>query len=187
MPTQYGELQSTNGWDLFGSLGHPGKISTGFASCLHYCSDVAHRKPTKLCTMFGRLLGWCTIYTFLGALASWQIFARCKIHFKSKSRILLYWQHYCTTFQQPASAKLCSVVQRMELRNYCRGCHLYSAGRPSRYTSAHILVFVIFSSNDKLCVCMWHVFPVSSSRQHLSNIVRRIRRKIIRTVLCCIV
>ena len=69
MPTQYGELQSTNGWDLFGSLGHPGKISTGFASCLHYCSDVAHRKPTKLCTMFGRLLGWCTIYTFSGTLA----------------------------------------------------------------------------------------------------------------------
>jgi len=26
-------------------------------SLLHYCSDVAHRMPTKLCTMFGRLLG----------------------------------------------------------------------------------------------------------------------------------
>jgi len=33
-----------------------------------YCSDVAQQKPTKLCTMFGRLLGWCTMYTFSGAL-----------------------------------------------------------------------------------------------------------------------
>ena len=38
------------------------------------------------------------------------------------------------------SAKLCSVVQGMELRNFRRGRHLYSAGRPSRWTSAHILV-----------------------------------------------
>ena len=31
------------------------QISTGFASWLRYCSDVAHRRPTKLCTTFGRL------------------------------------------------------------------------------------------------------------------------------------
>jgi len=29
------------------------QISTGFASWLRYCSDVAQRKPTELCTMFG--------------------------------------------------------------------------------------------------------------------------------------
>ena len=40
------------------------QISTGFSSWLRYCSDVAHRRPTKLCTMFGRLLGCYTIYTF---------------------------------------------------------------------------------------------------------------------------
>ena len=33
-------------------------------------SDVAQRKPTKLCTVFGRLLGWYTVYTFSGVLAS---------------------------------------------------------------------------------------------------------------------
>jgi len=37
-------------------------------SWLLYCSDVAHRRPTKLCTMFGRLLGWYLIYTFRGLL-----------------------------------------------------------------------------------------------------------------------
>jgi len=45
------------------------QISTGCASWLRYCSDVAQRMSTKLCTMFGRLLGWYTIYTFSGALA----------------------------------------------------------------------------------------------------------------------
>ena len=46
----------------FGSLtaeigsGVPRQISTAFASCLRYCSDVAHRRTTKLCMMFGRLL-----------------------------------------------------------------------------------------------------------------------------------
>jgi len=31
---------------------------------------------------------------------------------------------------RPASAKICCVLQRMELRNFRRGRHLYSAGRP---------------------------------------------------------
>jgi len=42
-----------------GSLvwGTPANL-TGFASWLRYCSNIAQRKPTKLCTMFGRLLDW---------------------------------------------------------------------------------------------------------------------------------
>ena len=32
----------------------------------------------------------------LGALAPLQNFARCNIHFASKSCALLYWQRYCT-------------------------------------------------------------------------------------------
>jgi len=44
-------------------------MSTAIAFWLRYCSDVARRKPTKLCTMSGRLLGWYTIYTFSGAVA----------------------------------------------------------------------------------------------------------------------
>jgi len=83
---------------------------TGFASWLR-CSDVAHRRPTKLCTMYGRLLGCYIIYTFSVALAPWRNFAMCKIHFTSKSCFVLYWQRYCTALQQRASAKLCVVVQ----------------------------------------------------------------------------
>ena len=61
------------------------------------------------------------IYTFSGPLDPWRNFARCKIHFALKSCILLYWQHYCMALQQQASAKLCSVVQGMELQNFCTG------------------------------------------------------------------
>jgi len=40
----------------------PQQISTGFASCIRCCSDVAQRTPTKLCTVCGHLLRWYTIY-----------------------------------------------------------------------------------------------------------------------------
>jgi len=40
-------------------------------------------------------------------------FARCKIHFTSRSCVLLYWQRYCKVLQQ-ASAKLFGVVHGME-------------------------------------------------------------------------
>jgi len=80
------------------------------------------------------------MYIFNG-LAPWRNFATCKIHFASKSCVLLYWQRYCTALKQRASAKLCDMVQGMELRrNFRRGRHLHLAGRPSRWASAHILV-----------------------------------------------
>jgi len=41
------------------------------------------------------------------------------------------WQPYCTALQYWALATLCGVEQR---------AHLYSAGRPSRWALAHILV-----------------------------------------------
>jgi len=127
--------------DIGSGVWAPQQISTCFASCLRYCSDVTYRRPTKLCTMFARLLGWYTICTFSGALnCPWHNFARCKIQFTCKSCVLLYWQRYCTALQQRASAKLCGLIQGMELRNFRRGRHLHSAGRPSCWASAHILV-----------------------------------------------
>jgi len=52
-----------------GEFGASQQILTGFVSWLHYCTDVAQRRSTKPCRMFGCLLGWYTIYTFSGALA----------------------------------------------------------------------------------------------------------------------
>jgi len=68
----------------------------------------------------------------------WRNFCRSKIGFASKS-CLLYWQRYCTALQHRTSAKLCGVVQGMELRNFCRGRHQNSAGQLSDWASARIL------------------------------------------------
>jgi len=51
-----------------GVWGTPANFN-GFRAWLRYCSDVAHQRSAKLCTMFGRLLSWYTIYTFSVALA----------------------------------------------------------------------------------------------------------------------
>ena len=59
----------------------------GFASWLRYCSNIAHPRPTKLCVMFGRLLGWYTIYTFLGALAPNRILPAAKFTLRALSCI----------------------------------------------------------------------------------------------------
>ena len=77
------------------------QILTGFASWLHYCSDVALRRPTKLCTIFGRLLSWHTVYAFFGLLPLDGILPGANlIHFASKSCVLINWQRHCTALHQ---------------------------------------------------------------------------------------
>jgi len=58
----------------------------------------------------------------------------------TKSYVLLYWQCYCTTLEQWASAKLCGVVQGMELRKFRRRRHVYIQGGPK---SGHPIYFAI--------------------------------------------
>jgi len=151
-------------WWMVRLFGAPQQISTGFASCLLCCSDVANRRPTKLCKMFGRLLGCYIIYTFSAAVAPDRILPGAKFTLRSKSWVLLYWQRYCMSLQQRASAKLCGVVQGMELPNFRWGCHLYSAGRSSRRASAHIVVRVFFEITETdLKLQTFHTPPVSAA------------------------
>jgi len=62
-------------------------------------------RPIKLCTMYGRLLGWYIIIYIFGDFCPLTKFRHVH-HFASKSCVLLYWQRYCTALQQRASAKL---------------------------------------------------------------------------------
>jgi len=103
----------------------------GFVTLLHRRRSPEANQTTKLYTMFGRLLYQYVVYTFSAALAPSLNFARCRIHFASKFCVLLYWQRtarHSSSGRQPNFAALRS------------GRHLYSAGRPSRWASAHILV-----------------------------------------------
>jgi len=96
---------------------------SGLAHLLHELSPDGGTYPTIL---FCKLLAVTN--------AQWRNFARSKIHFAPKSCVMLCWKRYCTALQQRASAKLCGVDKR--------GRHLYLAERPSRWASAHILVFI---------------------------------------------
>jgi len=90
---------------------------------------------TTLCTMFGRLLGWYTIYIFG---RSCRNVASCKIHFLSKSCVLPYWHLYFTALKQRPSAKLCGVAQGMELRNFLRRRqYIQQDGRHVGYIGSH--------------------------------------------------
>jgi len=82
--------------EIVREFGTPQQIS--FASWLRYCSDVAHRIPTKLCTIFGRLLGWYTMYTFWELLSCNGILP--KFTLSRKSCVLLYCQRYCAELEQ---------------------------------------------------------------------------------------
>ena len=82
------------------------------------------------------------IYFFGGSYSLtefWPVQNSLYVQVLRKLRSPIYWPRYCSALEQRASAKLCGVVQGMELRNFRRGRHLYPAGRPSRW--AHILVF----------------------------------------------
>jgi len=89
----------------------------GLSSWLCYCSDVLQRRSTKLCTMFGRLLGWYIIYAFSGFLSLNGILPDAKFTFRP-SLAFSYWHRYCTALEQWASAKLSGVRQGTELRNF---------------------------------------------------------------------
>jgi len=77
MFSQYGEFQPSNGWDQLASLGHRSKFQRVSTSWLRDCTDVAQRTSTKLCRMFGRLLGWYTTYIFGGSCPLTEF---CKVH-----------------------------------------------------------------------------------------------------------
>jgi len=117
------------------SLGHPSKFQP--VSCVGFVSAPTSFNGGQQ-TFAGCLaISWAgTLYiTFLGALAPNRILPGANFTLCPSLAFC-----YCTALEQCRSAKICGIVQGMELRNYCRGRHLYSAGRPSRWASAHILV-----------------------------------------------
>jgi len=57
---KFGPLTAEIGWWVWGT-------SANFLSWLCYCTSVAQWRSAKLCTMFGCLLGWYTIYILGGS------------------------------------------------------------------------------------------------------------------------
>jgi len=142
MSSQYGELGPTTADICWRVCGTPANFN-GFL----LLASLLQRRRSTVANQTARCLAvsWAsTLYVhFRGLLPRSGMFSRAKFTLRpSLARVLLYWQRYCTALKQWASAKLCGVVQEMELRNFRRQRHLYSVGRPSRWESAHTLVTV---------------------------------------------
>jgi len=87
---ELGELAAEIGSLVWGTLANF-KGFWVFAALGPYCSDVAHRRPTNLCTIFDRLLGWYTVYTFWGLLPPDRILPCAKFTLRP-SLAFAYWQ-----------------------------------------------------------------------------------------------
>jgi len=82
--------------------------------------------------------GWYSIYTFLGALAPKGILPAAKFTLRP-SLVLSYISNVTTRHS--------SSGRQPNIAALSRGNHLYSAGRPSRWALAHILVVSTFKVN----------------------------------------
>jgi len=100
--------------------------------------------------MFGRLMHWYTtyiciytcIYAFWGLLPPNVILPAAKFTLRPSLAFSYIGSALHGTRAAAVSQTLWrgTSLQGMELRNFRRGRHLYSVGRPSRWVSAHVLV-----------------------------------------------
>jgi len=127
----FGPLMAKINWRVWDTQ----QISTGFTHWLRYCTDIAQLTSTKLCTMLGRLLCWYAIFTFSEALAPLTEF--CQLRNSLCVQILL-------SYIGSVTARYSSTGRQANFVGLSRGCHLYLAGWPSPWASAHILVMYIF-------------------------------------------
>jgi len=128
----------------------------GFASWLRYCTDVAQPRSTKLCAMFGRLL---RCYIIFGLLFSNEILQGAGAKFTLRPS--LAFSYICRVTARHSSSgrqRNCDVVEGMELQNFCKGRHIYSARRPSHWASDHIPVssiLCLYDNNRLQLTRMW--------------------------------
>jgi len=149
--TCFPTLRPTSGWDRFVILGHPSKFQR-----------VSH-------------FGFVTAATSLKG--SQPNFARC-LAISWASTLYIHFRGFlprngilpCATFTlRPSLALFGSVTARhsssVRQPNFAamnRGRHLYSAGRPSRWSLAHILV--------QWSVCLLHLFILSTFTASVENL-----------------
>ena len=124
-----GSLTAEIGWRVLG----PQQISTSFASWLRYCTDVAQRSSTTLCTMFGRFLGWYTICTFLRSCPLTEF---CQVQNSLCVQVL----HYPILAALLHGTRAVGVSQTLR-----RGIFARQGGHPVRHLAVELCSFVCIS------------------------------------------
>jgi len=133
MFSQYGEFRPANGWDLCRSLGTPANLNEFrvLASLLHWLRATEVDQTSRCLSV-----SWAgALYIhFWGLLPPHGILLGAKFTLRPNfvfSYIGSVIAHHSNSGHQPNFAA------------FSRGCHLYSAGRPSRWASALILVVIV--------------------------------------------
>jgi len=103
-------------WRVWGTQ----QISMGFASCLRYCSDVDHRRPNIL-------------HDFRGLLSPDKILPDAKFTLRP---------NLAFAYIGNVTARHSSTGRQRNFVALSRGRQVYSTGRPSRWASARILVYL---------------------------------------------
>ena len=157
MPSQYGELRPTDGWDRL----HPSKFQR-FSRLVFFTASTSLNWGQPI---FARCLAvsWAgTRYIHFQGLLPLTEF--CQVQNSLCVCVLLYWQRYCTALEQCESAKLCGIVITPErhfrdfLNSIQQRAPYVFEGRPTRWASAHIVVifkaqhlFGAFQSRKEQC------------------------------------
>ena len=117
----------------------PQQISVGFACWLRYSSDVTQWTSTKLCTMFGHPSPTWVYYIYIHF---WGLWPSNGILPAAKFTLL---PSLAFSYIGSVTARHSSSRHQPNFATLNRGRHPYSAGRPSRWAFAHILVFKSFT------------------------------------------
>jgi len=135
MSSQYGQLRPTNGWEWLVSLGYPSKFQRVSSLC-----SLLHR---RLSTEVNQTLHdvWPSpelvqyAYIFGGSCPLKRNSARCKIHFASKSCVLVYSGSvtacHLSSRREPNFAAWYTrngITEHLLLVIFNRGRHLYCEG-----------------------------------------------------------
>jgi len=163
--SQYGEPRPTNRWNRFRSLGHPSKFPR-----FRVLPSLLQRRrwPEASQTLHDVWLSpglvHC-IYIFGGSSPLDGILPGAKFTLRPSRVFSCIGSITARHLSSGRWAKLCGIVQGMELRNFYRGCHLYLAGRPSRWSSAHILVWKSCVSHILFLHCLYSYWTVKPCLQ----------------------
>ena len=136
---QYGELRPTNGWDRFTSLELPSEFQPDSRlPFIPAATSITGGQPDFVRCLAVSWAGTLYIH-FQWLLPRDRILPGVK--FTLRPSVVFYIASIPARHSSSGRQPNCCVVQGRELRNFRRGRHLYLAGWPSHWASAHILVY----------------------------------------------
>jgi len=142
--SQNGELRLTNGWDQLASLGHPTPANFNrfrvLTSLLHW------RRSAEVSQTLHDVWPSAGLIHYIFC----QVQNPGRIPLGGKPCIQVLRPSLAFSYIGSVTAQYSSSVRQPNFAAFSRGRHLYSAGRPSRWTSAHILVYIGIE-----CICLW--------------------------------